>query len=167
MHLMIERTKSRVAADAWGSLLRVHARLVPIMDVELQAKTGLPLGWYDILLELSVADDHSLTMGDLASRVVLSRTRVSRVVDEMVRGGLLRRCAHPDDKRSAFATLTELGIQRFREAAPTYLAAIDAHVASPLSKAELEQLATLLERIIAASVAARPITSSTDPSRAR
>jgi DNA-binding MarR family transcriptional regulator len=145
---MADRLKTQIAADAWGSLLRVHADLVPLMDLELKSKVGLPLGWYDILLELSVADSGALTMSELADRVVLSRTRVSRVVDEMVQLGLVAKEQHPDDKRSAFAILTEVGRQQFRAAAPTYLAAIERYVAGPLSKAELETLRELLERIV-------------------
>jgi DNA-binding MarR family transcriptional regulator len=146
---MAEQTKSQIAADTWGSLLRVHADLVPKMDAALKAATSLPLAWYDILLELYGADDGGLTMGDLADRVVLSRTRVSRVVDEMSRAGLVAKRTHPDDKRSTYAVLTDEGERRFREAAPVYLAAIDEHVASPLSKPELESLRSLLERLVA------------------
>jgi DNA-binding MarR family transcriptional regulator len=145
---MADRLKTQIAADAWGSLLRVHADLVPLMDLELKSRVGLPLGWYDILLELSVAVSGALTMSELADRVVLSRTRVSRVVDEMVQRGLVAKKQHPDDKRSAFAVLTAAGRQQFRAAAPTYLAAIERYVAGPLSKAELETLRELLERIV-------------------
>jgi len=144
-----EQTKSQIAADAWGSLLRVHADLVPKMDAALKAATELPLAWYDILLELYGAEDRALTMGDLADRVVLSRTRVSRLVDEIARAGLVTKRTHPDDERSTYAVLTDEGVRRFREAAPVYLAAIDHHVASPLSKSELEQLRALLERLAA------------------
>ena len=148
---MTERTKIQVAADAWGSLLRVHAELVPMMDGELKQATGLPLGWYDILLELNGAEGRALTMGELADRVVLSRTRVSRVVDELAQQGLVERSQHPDDKRSAFAVLTDEGRRRFRAAAPTYLSSIDAHVAARLSRTELESLQALLQRIAPAS----------------
>ena len=148
---MAEQTKSQIAADAWGSLLRAHADLVPAMDAALKAATGLPLAWYDILLELNSAENRALTMGDLADRVVLSRTRVSRVVDEMSRAGLVAKRTHPDDKRSAFAMLTDDGMRRFRSAAPVYLAAIDRHVAGPLSKPELDLLRSLLERLVAHS----------------
>src|SRR3954453_24065502 len=145
---MSERNKSQLAADARGSLLRGHAQLVPHMERELRNRVGLPLGWYEILLELNGAENAALTMSDLGDRVVLSRTRVSRVVDQLTRIGLVERRQHPDDKRSAFAILTDEGRRRFREAAPVYLAAIERYVATPLSKSELETLRDLLERVI-------------------
>lgn len=146
---MNDRSKSQVAADAWGSLLRIHADLVPLMDLDLKATGGLPLSWYDILLELNFADDHALTMGELSAKVVLSRTRVSRLVDEMASAGLVAKRQHPDDKRSAFAVLTDEGLRRFRAAAPVYLAAIDTHFGTALSKRELELMTGLLEKIVA------------------
>ena len=117
--------RDTVAADAWGALLRVHATLVPALDRELQAAHRLPLAWYDVLLELNYGPDRRLRMTELGERVTLSRTRVSRLVDEMSAAGLVRRDANPDDRRSAYAVLTTKGRNVFRQAAPTYLAGID------------------------------------------
>src|SRR5690242_11501191 len=93
--------RTKLAAQAWGSLLQVHATLVPDLDKRLRDATGLPLAWYDVLLELSAARDQRLTMSQLGERAVLSRSRVSRVVDDLVAAGLVRREAHPEDARSA------------------------------------------------------------------
>ena len=64
----------------------MHAALVPRLDRELQETHGLPLTWYDVLLELNAAPGRRLTMGPLGSVAAMSRTRVSRVVDELVAG---------------------------------------------------------------------------------
>lgn len=128
----------------------MHARLVPLMDARLRARHGLSLACYDILLELQPVPDGRLTMSDLGNRVVLSRSRVSRVVDDLARSGLVTRETNPNDKRSAFATITPAGRSVFRAAAPTYLRLIETHVARDLSDDELIQLADLLERIASA-----------------
>src|SRR5690349_4933739 len=123
---MSEKTKrDMTAADAWGALLRVHAALVPLLDRELQAKHHLPLAWYDVLLELNYGPDRRLRMSELGERVTLSRTRVSRLVDEMTAAGMVVREANPDDRRSAYAVLTAKGRTLFRQAAPTSLAGMD------------------------------------------
>ena len=150
--LPVVRSRRHLAANAWGSVLRVHARLVPLMDARLRARHGLSLAYYDILLELQAVPDGRLTMSDLGDRVVLSRTRVSRVVDDLARSGLVAREINPDDKRSAFAMITAAGRAAFRAAAPTYLRLIEEHVALDLSDDELERIAALLERIASASV---------------
>jgi DNA-binding MarR family transcriptional regulator len=139
---------------AWGALLHVHADLVPVLDQRLQAAARLPLAWYDVLLELNAAPERRLRMGELGERVVLSRTRVSRLVDELARAGLVRRESNPADKRSAYAVLTDLGRSRLRSAAPAYLSGIFEHFTRHLSDEELDVLAAALWRVHAAHAAA-------------
>jgi DNA-binding MarR family transcriptional regulator len=134
---------------AWAALLRVHAALTPVLDQELQAAHGLPLTWYDVLLELNAAPDRSLTMTRLGQVAVVSRSRVSRVVDELVRAGLVERVPNPDDRRSAYARITAAGRARLRTAAPTYLAGIERHFTSHLTPSEQATVATALERVLA------------------
>jgi DNA-binding MarR family transcriptional regulator len=137
-------------ADTWGALLKVHSTLVPRLDRELQEAHGLPLTWYDVLLELNAAPDRRLTMGQLGSVAAVSRTRVSRVVDELVRAGLVAREPNPDDGRSAFAALTSAGRSTLREAAPTYVAAVRREFADHLTATEAGVLAGALRKVLAA-----------------
>lgn len=134
---------------SWAALLRVHAALVPLMDRELQAACGLPLTWYDVLLELNSAPDRRLSMGELGQVAVVSRTRASRVVDQLVAAGLVSRVSNPDDRRSAYAAITEEGRARLRAAAPTYLAAIRRHFTSRMTAAESSTVAAALEKVLA------------------
>jgi DNA-binding MarR family transcriptional regulator len=141
---------NRQGREAWAGVLKVHAALVPLLDRELRSAHALPLTWYDILLELDAAPDRRLTMGELGRRAVVSRTRTVRVVDELIRAGLVVRERHPDDRRSAYARLTEEGGRRCREAAPTYLAAVDRYFARHLTPAEAGTLAAALRRVLQA-----------------
>ena len=135
-------------AETWGALLKVHAALVPRLDRELQEAHGLPLTWYDVLLELNAAPERRLTMGQLGSVAAVSRTRVSRVVDELVRAGLVVREANPDDGRSAFAALTPAGRTALRKAAPTYVAAVQREFADHLTAREAEVVAGALRKVL-------------------
>jgi DNA-binding MarR family transcriptional regulator len=134
---------------AWAALLRVHAALVPALDRDLQAATGLPLTWYDVLLELNAAAERRLSMGELGQRAVVSRTRVSRVVDQLVAAGLVTREANPDDRRSAYAAITPAGRDRLRAAAPVYLDGIARHFTSRMTPAEARTVAAALEKVLA------------------
>jgi DNA-binding MarR family transcriptional regulator len=136
--------------QAWAALLRVHAAVTPVLDQELQATHGLPLTWYDVLLELNAAEGRRLTMSQLGEVAVVSRSRVSRVVDELVRAGLVERVPNPADRRSAFARITPAGRSRLRAAAPTYLAGIERHFTGHLTAAEAHTVATALERVLKA-----------------
>lgn len=145
-----------VGVRAWGALLRVHAALVPTLDRELEAAVGLPLAWYDVLLELSSADEHRLPMTELGERVVLSRTRVSRLVDELERAGYVERQPHQSDRRSTLAAITPTGRRKARAAAPVYLAGIANHFARHLNEDELATIAAALERVQSAAELASP-----------
>src|SRR3954464_1221364 len=142
-------------ADTWGALLKVHAALVPLLDRELQEAHGLPLTWYDVLLELNSAPGRRLTMGQLGSVAAGSRARVSRVVDELVRAGMVARQPNPDDGRSAFAALTPAGRATLRRAAPPYVAAVRREFADHLTARETEVLAGALGKVLAAGARER------------
>ena len=136
---------------AWAALLQVHAALVPMLDRELQSAAGLSLAWYDVLLELNSAPERRLPMSELGARVVLSRTRVSRLVDELEQVGLVTRSAHPSDRRSTYAAITAAGRRRFRAAAPVYLRGITEHFARHLTGNELDTVANSLAKVQAAA----------------
>ncbi len=143
---LVSASRSHPAVHAWAALLQVHAKLVPELDAELRRATGLPLSWYDVLLELDAP--HRLRMSDLGERVVLSRTRVSRLVTEMESHGLVRRESNPDDGRSAFVSITDAGRRRFREAAPHYLTGIEKRFGGRLDAADLEAVASALRKVL-------------------
>jgi DNA-binding MarR family transcriptional regulator len=140
--------RKHLSTSAWGALLQVHATVVPVLDQRLVTEVGMPLRFYDVLLEVAAAEGRKLRMTDLADRVVLSRTRVSRLVDEMATAGLLVREQNPQDGRSAYAALTDLGLRRYRQAAPVYLAGIEEHFAQRLDDGQLEALAATLQRVL-------------------
>ncbi|GAA4369450.1 MarR family winged helix-turn-helix transcriptional regulator [Agromyces bauzanensis] len=136
------------AERTWEGVLRLHAALLPRLDRVVARDGGMPLGWYDVLLELNDGGGR-LTMGELADRVVLSRTRVSRLVDELTAAELVTREPNPDDGRSAFAVLTAEGKRRFLAAARVYLPAIERAFA-PVDADRLAEVAGGLEAVLEA-----------------
>ena len=145
-------TTSRARRDegvaAWAALLRAQAAVVRRLEAHLAEAKGLPLSWYDVLLELEHAPDHRLRMQELGRRAVLSRSRVSRIVDELEdAGGLVRRVPDPADRRGASAVLTAAGRSRMRRAAPAYLRGIEANFTSRLSDDEIAVIRTACLRL--------------------
>ena len=134
---------------AWAAFLRAHATVVRTVEEEVERCSGLPLRWYDVLLELNAVPGRRLRMQELAERVVLSRTRVSRVVDEIAAAGLVTREPNPDDGRSSFVVLTPAGRKALKAAAPVYLAAINAHFASRIPDESLPALRAALNSLAA------------------
>jgi DNA-binding MarR family transcriptional regulator len=135
--------------DAWRGLLMAHSRLVPAVEGDLRAAGQVPLSWYDVLLELNAAPDRRLRMSELGQRTVLSRTRVSRVVDELAAAGLAERLPDQADGRSSFAALTPQGQEALRRAWPVYRQAIHRQLAGRLTPQQCRELAALLGQVIA------------------
>ena len=139
--------------EAWRGLLVAHSRLVPAVEADLQAAGQVPLSWYDVLLELNAAPGRRLRMSELGQRAVLSRTRVSRVVDELVAAGLAERQPDENDGRSSFAILTARGKNALRRAWPVYREAIHRHLGAHLTAEQCRELAALLGQATAGAEA--------------
>jgi DNA-binding MarR family transcriptional regulator len=136
----------RVAA--WRAVLLVQDRVVRAIERDLAGAGLIPLTWYDVLLELGAVPDGSLRMQDLGARVVLSRTRVSRLVTELEGEGLVERRPDPADGRATLATITRAGRAALRRAAPVYLAGIDEHFNRHLTMAQRRTIARVLQRVL-------------------
>lgn len=145
---MAEDREDPVVA-AWRGLLIAHSRLVPAVEADLRAAGQVSLSWYDVLLELNAAPGRRLRMSELGQRAVVSRTRVSRVVDELTAAGLAERQPDQADGRSSFAALTPAGRNALRRAWPVYREAIRRHFGARLTARQCRELATLLEQAVA------------------
>jgi len=147
------------AVAAWRGLLIAHSRLVSAVEADLRAAGQIPLSWYDVILELNAAPDRRLRMSELGEQAVLSRTRVSRVVDELAAAGLAERQPDPADRRSSFASLTTSGRDALRRAWPVYRDAIRRRLGAHLSTEQCRELAALLQQAAADADADLPFGS--------
>ncbi len=133
--------------SAWRAFLEAHARVSEVLARELKDTEDLPLTWYDVLVQLSEADDHRLRMQELAEAVLLSKSGLTRLVDRMEDAGLVRRMKCPDDRRGTLAEMTEQGYQRLRQTAPTHLRGVQDHFVDVLTDEEAQVLETALARV--------------------
>src|SRR3954447_1847398 len=133
---------------AFAALLQVQAAVVRKLEERLEEHRLVPIAQYDVLLELNAAPGRRLRMQQLSDRVVLSRSRVSRVVDEMEKAGLVRREPDPDDRRAAFAVITDDGRTALRKAAPVYLQGIEEEFLSHLTAAARKTLERPLHKVL-------------------
>jgi DNA-binding MarR family transcriptional regulator len=132
---------------AWRSVLLAQSRAIRAIEADLADAGVIPLTWYDVLLELHGAGG-KLRMADLGGRVVVSRTRVSRLVTELEDAGLVERRADNDDGRATLATMTSSGRAALRKAAPVYLEAIEEHFTRYLTDPEQRAIARGLQHVI-------------------
>ena len=146
--------------QTWRSFLAAHRLFFERIERQLQQDSGLPHAYFEILVRLSEAPDRRLRMSELGQRTVLSRTRVSRVVDELVTAGLAERQPDQADGRSSFAALTLAGREALRRAWPVYRQAIHRQLTARLTPRQCRELAALLGLVIATDDLDPPVTIS-------
>ena len=133
---------------AWRAFLYAYATIVPTLDRELAGAVGLSLNHFEVLSWLRRAGQRGLRMSDLASRVVLSPSGVTRAVDQLERKGLVERSVFELDKRGSLATITAEGRAALRRATSVHVQGLREHLLTHLSRAELERLVTALEAVL-------------------
>lgn len=141
-------TDSSDPFGAWRAVLLAHSRALRAIERDLEAAEAIPLGWYDVLLELNAAPDRELRMQDLAARAVLSRTRISRIVGELEREGFVERVPDPHDGRATLARITTSGRDVLRRTAPLYQAGVERHFNCHLSPTARRSIETALQRVV-------------------
>lgn len=133
--------------NAWRLFLTLHSKIVEAVDEDIQEAGGLPLNHYDVLIELHEAPQKRLRLFELAQRVVLSRSSITRLVDTLERQSLLRRETDPADRRGSYAVITDAGEQALRASWPHYAAAIRQHFGQYLSHEAAEVIFQSFQQI--------------------
>ncbi len=149
MNIMTKRVEPPYL-EAWRLFLTTHARLIESIDRSLRSAEQIPLNWYDVLIELYEAPDRRLRMHELAERVVLSRSGLTRLVDRLEHAGLLRRETDPQDRRGFYTIITPEGIEAMRRAWPVYAEGILKGFAQHLSEEEAQVLVRTFSTMLAA-----------------
>jgi DNA-binding MarR family transcriptional regulator len=133
---------------AWRALLYAYASVVPRLDREMVAATGLSLNQFEVLMRLRRAGGRGLRMSDLASGVVLSPSGVTRAVDQLERKGLVERSVSEGDKRGYLATLTAEGRALLRRATGVVVQGLREHFLRHMSRTDLKHLVSALEVVL-------------------
>jgi len=138
---------------AWRLFFESALALLDVLDAELQSEAGIPLRWYDVLVQLEESPE-GIPMNALAERILYSKSGFTRVVDRMEEAGLVRRVRPEHDRRSILVVLTENGRDTMELARRYHRDGIKRHFSQHLSDNEIKALARALEKV---STHARPL----------
>lgn len=143
------RFLSPLRARAFLGLLRVGDMLDQRLSAELDARHGLNLRSFEVLLFLAVfAPDGRLRMSELTKEAPLSQSRVSRLVAELEARGLVKRTPADTDGRGVTVSITASGVEKFKAAQETHLQDLDRWLFSHLTDAETRRLAEITQKLI-------------------
>lgn len=135
-------------------MLLAYDACMRAVEAEVARNAAIPLNWYDVLLELAAVS--RLRVQQLAERVVLSRTRVSRLVEDMTIAGLVDKRHDVLDRRVTWCSITDSGRSAFRETAPIYMSAVERHFSRFLTGDEADSLAATLYKLAQAHARIAP-----------
>lgn len=136
---------------AWGLFLFAHAVLLERIESQLRRARLPPLAWYDVLWELEKTADGKLRMSELAARIVLSRSNLTRLADRLERARLITRERCADDRRGAYCAITQAGRAMRRKVWPVYSAQIEELFAAHVTKERAAQISETLATMVRAA----------------
>lgn len=131
----------------WRAYIESSQRLFTRLEEDLRATSELSFADYHVLVLLSEVPGQRLRMGELASRLIFSPSRLTYQVSAMERRGLVARQSCPGDRRGSEAVLTAAGLLALREAAPHHLASVRTRLMDDLDDAEVACLTRVFERL--------------------
>jgi DNA-binding MarR family transcriptional regulator len=134
--------------SAWLGLLRSHAELTRAMNAQLVAEHGITLNDYDVMVNLENAPGGALRRVDLADRVLLTASGITRLLEGLERAGWVCKRACDSDGRVTYAVLTDAGYEKLKEASRTHHEDIGRMFTDHFSEQELDELSELLGRLV-------------------
>ena len=136
-------------ARLWQSYRDAYRELMRALESRLIGNSGLSGADYALLHPLSVAEQGVLRTRDLGKSVGWERSRLSHQVSRMEKRGLVCREECVSDARGSMVRLTDLGRKAIDAAAPDHVDAVRTYFFERLTPEEQDQLAILLDRIVA------------------
>ena len=133
---------------AWHGMLTLYSRIMRDLDRGLIESHGISVREFDVLITLFNAPDYRLRMTELADRIMLTPSGLSRLVDRLERERLVRRQADRIDARNVHTVLTDTGFARLDEARATHNSVIRSHYTDRLSEQELHDVGALWQRVL-------------------
>ena len=136
-----------IELEAWINFLRAHAAVTRQFNAELLATHDLTINDFDVLAQLSRAPEQALKRVDLAERVLLTPSGITRLLKGLEEAGYVSNRPCAEDARVTYAVLTPKGKRKLEQARKTHVASVRALFSERFEKDELETLASLLERL--------------------
>ena len=133
--------------EAWRSLARTHAAVSGRMQEALAAAELPPLAWFEMLAAIAAADDERMKMGDLAEALVITRGGLTKLVDRLVKAGLIERTFCETDRRVSYATLLPAGAELLEEMVPVVSGELELAFAARLSEPQADELRATLDTV--------------------
>jgi DNA-binding MarR family transcriptional regulator len=133
---------------AWRALQSMQMRLNARLAAELAEVSDLSHSDYKVLVALTDRPDGRVRLYELAAALGWEKSRVSHQIARMAERGLVAKDKCGDDRRGAFAVVTDLGRAAIEAAAPHHVETVRRLFVDPLTPAEIEALGSAAQKIL-------------------
>jgi len=137
--------------QAWRTFLTACQTLFTAIDAQLLHESGIPHGYYEILVRLSETPGRALRMTQLAEASTSSKSRLSHAVARLEERGWIRRADCPTDRRGQIAQLTDEGFAALAAAAPGHVEQVRRSLIDQLTPEQIEHLREISAKIVASA----------------
>jgi DNA-binding MarR family transcriptional regulator len=134
----------------WRLFLQACESVFAATDAQLMRDSGLPHGYYEILVHLSEAPNRALRMTQLARASTYSKSRLSHAVARLEERGWVQRRDCATDRRGQIAQLTDEGFAVLAAAAPGHVDQVRRSLMDVLTPEQMGHLGEISAAIIAA-----------------
>ena len=149
------RRPSDAELGAWRAFLRAGTASTLALEGALDG-TGVSHSEYDVLVNVANGPKEGVRPTDLAERVLITKSGLTRMLDRMVERGFIERHACPSDRRGQLIVLTADGRHAFRRATPNVVRAIGTIFGDGYTERDVTALRVTCERIATAAEAMTP-----------
>jgi len=104
----------------WGKVLMLCGSVERQLAQALQRQHGIGLSEYRALEDLAQSAEGELRMQELADRIGLGQSSVTRLVGRLDAAGFAYKDLCPADRRGVYTVITDDGRKRYSEARVTY-----------------------------------------------
>lgn len=136
---------------AWRTYFEASGRLQGALESRMKTYFNLSLSDYSILLALWEAPEHTMRMGDIAKLIVFSPSRVTYLINNLVKDGLVERVPSAIDGRGFDAVLTDKGGEIVAKMTALHQKMVREYLVAGLTESQInclvEVMATLERRL--------------------
>jgi DNA-binding MarR family transcriptional regulator len=143
----VKPTKSSDVEQMWEGLDRVHSSMTAALEHDMVPEAGMPLAWYEVLLNLSRSPGGMIRYQDLARMAGITNSGASRRLEQMTKAGLIERRSCPTDRRGVFAHMTTKGQAAFKSAHKVFLNSLERNFGKSLKPGDAELISAALSKL--------------------
>jgi DNA-binding MarR family transcriptional regulator len=143
----VSKVSRAKAVQLWEGLSRAHTTMTAALEKDMLPEAGMPLGWYEVLLNLSRSPLGMMRFQELAKVAGITDSGASRRLDQMIKAGLIDRRSCPTDRRGVYAHITATGKAGFERAHAVFLRSLDRNLGRHLEPDQADAMNAALSRL--------------------